>query len=294
MHFKYENLKNYAPSNIAYCASARLGVPLLFGANFIMENIEYYKNLSLENLTCYDDDGNFHVEKWKDIDGYENVYQISTFGRVKSLSRIHIGRATKLKVFTKEKILRLKKTKYGYIHVALSRNNKLKHYSIHRRVAIAFIPNPDNKPEVNHKKSIKTDNRFFELEWMTVSENQAHYQLTQPKSSKYTGVYKHENKWQARILFNNKSYHLGTFNTEIEAYYAYQNASKQIKENTFVIPKQIKNNTYKWITYSKESNKWLVRITINSERIYVGRFDTEDEAVIARDLKFKEIQKFDT
>lgn len=64
--------------------------------------------------------------------------------------------------------------KHGYEVLSLCKNGKHKMMSVHRLVAFAFIPNPENKPEVNHKKGIKSDNRASELEWMTISENEKH------------------------------------------------------------------------------------------------------------------------
>ena len=99
------------------------------------------------------------IEIWKNIQGYEGLYQISNLGRVKSLH------------YNKEKILKPNKYGAGYYGVALSKNNKHKRYSIHRLVAIAFIPNPNNLPQVNHKDEDKTNNRVDNLEWCTNEYN---------------------------------------------------------------------------------------------------------------------------
>jgi len=110
------------------------------------------------------------IEVWKDVVGYEGVYQVSNFGRVKSLSRIRVnGRS---KCLTKDKVLKNAKPNCSrkYEQVDLLGENKL----IHRLVAIAFIPNPFNLPQVNHKDGIKINNYPSNLEWCTVSENAIH------------------------------------------------------------------------------------------------------------------------
>ena len=81
-------------------------------------------------------------EEWKDIKGYEGLYQVSNLGRVKSLNYRRTGN---------EKILSLRKHKNGYVYIGLSKNGKTKHLRVHRLVAETFISNPNNYLEVNHK-----------------------------------------------------------------------------------------------------------------------------------------------
>jgi len=100
------------------------------------------------------------TEIWKDITWYEWLYQVSNLWNVKSLK------------FWKEKILKWNNLKW-YKGVRLS-NIKINSFQIHRLVLLAFIPNPENKLEVNHINWIKDDNRLENLEWVTRSQNQLH------------------------------------------------------------------------------------------------------------------------
>lgn len=112
-------------------------------------------------------------EIWKDIEGYEGLYQVSNLGRVKSLSR-EVVRPTLGKYTTLEIIRKSHYDKDGYLTLSLSKGSKYKLFKIHRLVATAFIPNPENKPQVNHINGIKTDNTLENLEWVTASENVRH------------------------------------------------------------------------------------------------------------------------
>lgn len=103
------------------------------------------------------------AEIWKDVQGYEGLYQVSNLGRVKSLVREHYCK--------KERILTNVKLPNGYIYVRLCKDGKGKNVRVHRLVAVAFIPNPENKTEVDHINAIKTDNSVNNLRWASHKEN---------------------------------------------------------------------------------------------------------------------------
>lgn len=124
-------------------------------------------------------------EIWKDIKNYEGLYQVSTYGRIKSLSKFH--RTSKnhssIGYWTKDKILKEQYDKDGYAKINLIKNNKQKRFSIHQLVAQTFISNPCNYKYINHKNEIKNDNNINNLEWCNSCYN-ANYGNRNEKISK--------------------------------------------------------------------------------------------------------------
>lgn len=110
------------------------------------------------------------VEEWRDVDGFEGFYQVSNLGNVRSLDRYvsykGIGSA-----LLKGKKMKLSQSVSGYLYVTLQKDGKFKRFRVHRLVAQAFIPNPNNLSQVNHKDEDKTNNTVENLEWCDATYN---------------------------------------------------------------------------------------------------------------------------
>ena len=178
-----------------------------------MDNLLPHQNFSLEDI---------EGEIWKDIERFEGRYQMSNFGRLKSLSRIIDNkRGTYI---LKEKIIVLYINKLGYVIFNIKINNKQYNFLAHRVVATLFVENKKNNSEVNHIDRIRSNNIFTNLEWVCRAENGCHRSLNIKKTSIYIGVSIDKkmkiNIWKSQIQINNKKIHLGFFKTEEEAYKA--------------------------------------------------------------------------
>lgn len=165
-------------------------------------------------------------EFWKDMIGYEGQYQVSDFGRIRAIRNNH-GQS---KIYIKKLYIRSKTCNYKYVSLCVK--GKVSTEAVHRAVAKAFIPNPENKPMVNHLNGNKLKNNASNLEWCTCSENHKHAYKTGLKvghlkmiGTKFNAKSNYRNvswdsirsKWIGSIKHKGKLLMSKRFNTEIEA-----------------------------------------------------------------------------
>lgn len=165
------------------------------------------------------------MEIWKETKQMGANYLISNFGNVKSISRYKNNNGGL--VFHNEMMIKKQVTKKGYNSVSMTINKKFSTFPVHRLVATAFIPNPENKPQVNHIDGNKLNNDVSNLEWCTNRENITHKNIrNKKKTSKYVGVHfsKKYNKWVSQINIEGKTYNLISSNYELDCKKKYDEA----------------------------------------------------------------------
>ena len=223
-------------------------------------------------------------EKWKDIEGYEGIYQVSNTGKVKSLKRSvkHYTGSTRT---VNERLLKHTIVN-GYCHVDLSKYGKRERFLVHRLVASAFLKNPNRKPQVNHIDGNKINNNVNNLEWSTANENVLHgYRtgLTKPMTGSKNG---HSKLSELEVIEIRNMYSKGRTQKEL---------AEKFKVSTWTIQGIVENRTwnnvkgnkreenfttnktnYKWV--EKHRNKYRGRFTHKGKRIDCGLHKTAKEA----------------
>jgi hypothetical protein len=161
------------------------------------------------------------MENWKDVPGYEGLYQVSDLGNVR---RVETGRVLKPGKAGKSK---------DYLVVNLSKNGKIKGFLVHQLIAIVFLKHvPDGmKITVDHINENKSDNRLENLQLLSQRQNKTKSIDKTKTTSKFIGVCWHiqKKKWVVSININGKRKYLGHFYSEEQAHEAYQNVLKKLE-----------------------------------------------------------------
>ncbi len=245
--------------------------------DFLIIMIQYHKNKSLENLFYINEFGLICQEEFRDIPTYVGMYKASDLGRVMSLRR------------TIPLIMSQSLVKDGYLSVGLSVKGKLKTYSTHQLIAMAFLGHVPCGYEiiVDHKvEGDRFNNTLPNLQLITPRGNTS--KSIKNSTSKYTGVSWDTTvgKWKARIVQHKKTFYLGCYEDETDASKAYNDALEKVNKgeelSQYINP--TKTSKYKGVNWDKDRGKWLVRF----RRKNIGRFDDEDVAHLTYQKALKE------
>jgi len=249
--------------------------------------IEYYKNLSLENLFYIDENGLVKEEEWRDIPNYIGRYKGSNLGRLKTVARFFINHLN-LKINIKEKIL-IQNTAKRYLSVSLCDGKNSKTWSVHQLMYLTFYgyyPKRGSGFKIDHDDNISTNNILTNLNVITDRKN-----LTKDKNlnGKLLGTSKEKGKFRSSIQLNGCRFNLGTYKTEKEAGDVYKEAFILLETNKsiehLIKPRDTSSTGEPYIYLEK--NHYSVRIKINKKNKRFGRYKTLEEAVIKRDEMLK-------
>jgi len=236
------------------------------------------------------------IEIWKPIKNYEGLYEISNYGRVKSLAKSWIAGFNTIRT-KPTTVLREMINNHGYKQVILSGNGKRKTIKISLLIWDHFGDKPRNgrKLQVDHIDNIKTHDWIWNLQLLSQVDNLIKYHKAQTYTSKYIGVIFRDDmqKWIAEIQLEKKKYHLGSFDTEILAYKEHKRALIEFNKTgnvTINTPAmKIKSSKHKGIDWSKDRRKWRARIYYDNKSKHIGYFINETDAYNAMEKAIKKL-----
>lgn len=213
----------------------------------------------------WNDIGDLEGEAWRDVVGYEGIYQVSNLGRVKSLDRRnHRKHAYKGKI---KKLTDLK----GYKAVRLCKTGSQNTSLVHRLVAACFIPNAKNLPDINHKNCIKSDNRVENLEWISEKDNTKHAILNGRMNHLFG-----ENNSLSKLTIRDVNEIRGLYLT---GKYTHQEISKIYGVKKSVIGKVVNNTNW----YNEEYGKLIIN-GINTSAFKRNKGENNGASKLTRSL----------
>jgi len=209
------------------------------------------------------------MEIYTDVVGYENKYKISNYGNIISFAENKKeGKPMKNSMDDK-----------GYYYINLYKDDKQNAHAVSRLVGFAFVENPENKPEIDHINRIRHDNYELNLRWATRAEQMENRDVRDTNKAGVSGVIwcPRANKWRVNFVKNKVQWSLGHYDNVEEAI----KVRRKAEQGEIKLTKRVKASNHPGIGFDKERNKWTCYKKIDGKRKYIGRFNTEKEAIDA-------------
>lgn len=252
-------------------------------------SLRYYKAKPIKEGVI-----NLEGEIWVDIPSTNNIYSASNLGRLKAKECSKTTSDGITKIYS-EQLLKQTKNQHGYLYIAIDRVKRSQKIFSHRLIAEAFVPNPDNKPYVNHKDGNRDNNKPENLEWCTTRENQHHRITGDINQTKGVGMTEKNGKWNVRIMIDSKHYALGSYEDKDEAQKAYDMALYKWK-NFKELPTHKRPNKHSIHQgVQGHQGKFVATFKRNKLTYYVGIFQDMDFAkywLTEAEKDFDENEKF--
>lgn len=172
------------------------------------------------------------IEIWKDIEGFGPVYQVSNFGRVRSIDHMVHSNLIGREIMRRGRIIKQGKTVRGYLQVTIKLNGVKTTFATHQLVYHSFVGKYNSKIfNIDHIDNEKTNNNLSNLQILSARQNSAKRSLQLKKTSAFTGVSwsRERRKWQSHIRVNGKSTSLGRYDSEKDAAIAYMLADYHLR-----------------------------------------------------------------
>lgn len=217
------------------------------------------------------------LEIWKDVPGYEGLYQVSNLGRVKSLARSYVCKRGGIRHLP-NKILKTAITGHGYLGLVFRKDGKPTSKRVHQLIWLTFKGLVPKGLVIDHINNDKLDNKLCNLQLLTTRQNVSKYHDTLPSANKYIGVVWDVNskKWKSQAQIKGRLAYFGLFDSEEEAHKARLKVLSN--EDVYVYEKPTYTSEYEGVYWHKSVNKWATSIPINGKQKYLGSFSTELEA----------------
>lgn len=251
--------------------------------------------LDINSVLCTLYEGRIYYEEWKQVKGYEGCYDVSSFGRIKSIGRVIVMKNGFNKT-VKEKLRSVHYNKKNYVSSTIYKEGKSSTKEIHVISAVAFLGHEQTGAGglvVDHMDNDPSNNFIKNLQLITNRQNSKKDKFRLNISSLYPGVYINKNRFHVSIRINGEKVYLGTYKDELVAAKAYEDAELCVNEGRVEDVKVVilkKSSKYKGVCFANRDSDWMAFYYSKGKTTNLGHYSTEEEAKSVRDAYVKKLE----